>query len=142
MSSSVSLSHVRVDTLGAWLSIGCAIHCMALPLLLGVAPLLGLGFLASDLSETLFLSASTGVAVLSLCWGFTIHRKCRAVLLLASGALLMVAGRSVINDFYEVPVVALGALSVAAAHLTNRHLCLSCRHCEDDRKTTQTGGQT
>ena len=40
-----------VDTIGAFLSFSCAIHCVAMPLLVTILPLLGLGFLASERAE-------------------------------------------------------------------------------------------
>jgi hypothetical protein len=142
MNNPPSLYHVSPDCVGAWLSVGCAVHCMALPLLFGILPVFGLRFLLADLSETLFLLTSTGLAVVSLCWGFRMHRKCRANFLLAAGALMMIAGRSLVDDVYELRMVVLGALSVAAAYLTNRQLCRSCLHCQGNQRASQTGGQT
>ena len=118
-----------VDQLGAGLSLACAVHCMATPLLLSLLPLVGLGFLADESVETLLLGASLVLAVGSLCWGFRIHHQRRTLLLLGAALLLIVYGRLSPEETVEIVGVVLGAGLLACGHLLNRHLCKTCLQC-------------
>ena len=118
-----------VDQLGAGLSLACAAHCMATPLLLSLLPFVGLGFLADESVETLLLGTSLVLAVGSLCWGFRIHHQRRTLLLLGAALLLIVGGRLSPEETTEVVGVVLGAGLLACGHLLNRHLCKTCLQC-------------
>jgi hypothetical protein len=64
-----------IDSLGTSVSIACAIQCSVFPLLIGVLPLLGLGFLLGEGVEKVFLATSAVLAVGSFSWGFGYHRR-------------------------------------------------------------------
>lgn len=81
-----------VDSLGAGVSITCAIQCVLFPLLIGVLPLIGLGFLAQDGVETGFLAASIVLALGSFSWGFRQHRR-RYIFLFLIGGLALIFHR-------------------------------------------------
>ena len=59
-----------LDTVGATASLMCAIHCLAMPVLLVVLPTLGLGFLLNESLERGFVIGSVVLAVANTCWGF------------------------------------------------------------------------
>ncbi len=124
----------RIDRVGASLSLACAIQCMMAPLLLSLLPLSGLRPLMENAVETLFVIASVGLAVASHCWGFRIHRKWRGFLIMGAAIVMIVTGRSMADEPYEMALVVVGALLLTAGHLVNRHLCRACLSCE------QTGG--
>ena len=62
-------NHELADTTGACLSVACAVHCLAMPLLVAVLPLIGLGFLANESAELVLILVAIGLAVGSLAWG-------------------------------------------------------------------------
>lgn len=64
-----------VDTTGACLSFACAVHCMAMPLLITILPLIGLGFLANERAELILITGAIGLAIGSLVWGVRHHRS-------------------------------------------------------------------
>jgi MerC mercury resistance protein len=122
----------RLDWLGAAASLACAVHCAAMPLLIGLLPLVGLGFLASDHTEWALAGFSLGVGSLSLIPSYARkHRQWRPLLLFAFGASLIIAVRLLAEDGsrLEAPAMTLGALLIAFAHMINRRLCLSCAAC-------------
>ena len=118
-----------VDSMGAWISLGCALHCAAIPLLFGVLTPLGLGFLIHDQFEKIFLTVSVALALASLSWGYRLHRRWSGFLILASGLSLIVIGRNLVTDEYEVLLVVVGAVFLAGAHILNRYLCHRCQEC-------------
>jgi len=122
----------RLDRLGAGASLVCAAHCAAMPLLVGLLPVVGLGFLAEEQTEWALVGLSIGIGSLSLIPSFARkHRQWRPLLLFAFGASLIIfvkmlaEGRSRL----EAPVMAIGALLIACGHLVNRRLCRSCADC-------------
>ena len=130
LSPKPSTATLWVDQFGAGLSLACAAHCMAAPLLLSLLPFVGLGFLADESVETLLLGTSLVLAVGSLCWGLRIHHQRRTLLLLGSALLLIVGGRLSPEETTEVVCVVLGAVLLACGHLLNRHLCQTCLQCQ------------
>lgn len=126
----------RADRAGTWLSLLCAAHCMASPLLVTMLPLAGLGFLVQEATEGLFLAASVALAAASLCWGFRLHGRWRVLLFLVGALGFIVVGRWMANGASERTLVVIGAGMLTAGHLLNRHLCSACAAChhgENDR---------
>jgi hypothetical protein len=127
------------DSLGASVSIACAIQCTLFPLLIGVLPLLGLGFLAGDGLETVFLTTSIILALGSFSWGFRRHKKLYIFLFLIGGLALIFIGRVWMDEAAEISFVVPGTLALAAGHLLNRRLCQLCVTCEEQNDTPARG---
>lgn len=130
MRTFAQLTPSRADRVGTCLSLLCAIHCMATPLLGTTLTLAGIGFLAHDSTERLLLMASVGLAAASLWWGFRLHRQRRVFLILAVALALIAIGGFGVESPYETVLVVAGAAMLAAGHLVNRHLCGTCASCE------------
>ena len=118
-----------VDNTGACLSFACALHCMAMPLLVTILPLLGLGFLASERAELIIIGA-VALALGSIVWGVRHHRSWRAFLILVVAVAFIATARTATEGIFEVVLHSTGGILLAAAHLLNRHLCKLCPVCE------------
>jgi hypothetical protein len=103
-------------------------------LLIGVLPLVGLGFLAGDGVEKVFLVTSVILAVGSLSWGFRRHKNLYVFLFLIGGLLLIFTGRVWVDANSEISFVVSGTLVLAAGHLLNRRLCQLCVVCEANER--------
>jgi MerC mercury resistance protein len=115
----------RLDRLGA-------AHCAAMPLLVGLAPPVGMGFLASEQTEWVLIGLSLDIGSLSLLPSYARkHRQWRPLLLFAFGASLIIAVKLLAEEgsHVEAPAMTLGALLIAFAHMVNRRLCRSCAAC-------------
>ena len=123
-------SWLWLDQVGVGLSLTCAVHCLAAPLLLTALPAFGLSFLADDLTEVILLSAALALAVSSLCWGFRRHKSGRVFLLLGLAVLLLAGGRLFAQGSSEIMLVVTGAVILAVSHALNWHLCRSCLDCQ------------
>jgi hypothetical protein len=119
-----------IDSLGSTVSIACAIQCSVFPLLIGVLPLLGLGFLLGDDVEKVFLGTSVVLGVSSFTWGFRYHQRFYIFVFLVSAFALIGVGRFWVDDRYETPIVIAGTLVLAAGHFLNRRLCRLCTECD------------
>ena len=125
-------NHELADTTGAYLSVACAIHCLAMPLLVAVLPLIGLGFLANERAELFLILGAIGLAVGSLAWGIRNHRSWRALLILIVALAFIATARTAVESIFEVVFYSIGAILLASAHLVNRHLCKTCPACEPE----------
>lgn len=111
-----------LDTLGATASIVCAVHCVAVALLLGAMPALGL--LADPRIEWGFLFLSTGVGVLALVPAYGHHHRVAPLLAFAAGILVLATAHAIapVTAWLEVALVVAGASCLVLAHWTNRRL--------------------
>lgn len=120
------------DKAGMTASLACAVHCAAMPLVITLLPLVGLGFLATAWAEWLLVGISALLGVGSLCLGYREHRNSRALAILSVGLALIVLGRIIeerAHTLWGVPLLVFGGCVMAAAHWVNRRLCHSCHRC-------------
>ena len=125
--------HSWIDSFGATVSIACAIQCSIFPLLIGVLPLVGLGFLLNDHVETIFLVIAIVVGIGSFAQGFRAHRRMYVLLFLAGAMTLIFIGRQSVDQEFELPLVVSGSLVLATGHFVNRRLCRLCAECNSKR---------
>jgi hypothetical protein len=121
-----------LDSAGAAASWLCAAHCLALPLLIGVLPLVGLSFLLEETTEKVFIGISVGLAVISLLPSyFREHKKLQAIFLAIAGIGLITLTHFLFEENLTLKIVFLitGAILISSAHLLNRRLCRECRAC-------------
>jgi hypothetical protein len=125
-----------VDRVGATASLLCAIHCVLLPFVLALLPLVGLEFLAGHTFERVFVTCAALLAGVSILVAYRRHRQPQALLLMVPGIALLIFGIAIDLDanvvVHTVSVVTGGVL-VASAHITNlilshRHHRLTCAH--------------
>lgn len=118
-----------VDRTGATASLLCAVHCMLLPFVLAVLPLIGLGFLADHAFERGFVLFAALLASGSLLAGYRRHRRPQALFLMVPGIALLAFGVSIDIDAHVVihtASVVAGGLLLATAHATNLVLARRC----------------
>ena len=136
----------HADALGSMLSSLCAVHCICLPALLGLLPVLGLSFLANHTFERVV--CVTAVLFASACvWsGCRVHRRWGLFCLLGAGAALVLyiqfAGppeEKEQADWQEATVMAVGGSLIVASHILNRKLRAQCHcaQCDSSRKKTK-----
>ncbi|MCE2414272.1 MerC domain-containing protein [Candidatus Poribacteria bacterium] len=121
-----------VDTTGACLSVACAVHCLAMPLLVAVLPLIGLGFFATERAELVLISGAIALAIGSLAWGVRHHRRWRALLILIVAVVFIATARTAVEGTFEAVFYSIGGILLASAHLVNRYLSETCPACEPE----------
>jgi hypothetical protein len=125
-----------VDRVGATASLLCAVHCMLLPFVLALLPLIGLEFLAGHTFERIFVACAAVLAGASIFTAYRRHRHPQALFLVVPGIALLVFGVAIdINAHVVIHTasVVTGGLLVASAHVTNlvlahRHHHATCAH--------------
>lgn len=121
-----------LDKAGITASWLCAVHCLALPFLIGVLPFIGLSFLLEETTERIFIAVSIVLAAFSLLPAyFREHGKLRSIFLAAAGIGLIVLTHFLFEENLLLKLIFLltGAIFISAAHFLNRRLCRECAVC-------------
>lgn len=120
----------KLDRFGVWLTSLCALHCLLLPILIPLAPLIASSFVADVWFERVILSASILVGFAALFIGFQkYHRQLYPIYSLVLGALIY-WNKHMFGEAYEPITIAVGAFLIIGAHLANLRLCKKCNSCE------------
>lgn len=77
------------DWLGMVASVACAIHCAAMPFVIGFLPMLGISFLADEVFHQVMVFVCLGLAGVSFVPGFRKHRRYMPVALGGLGLALI-----------------------------------------------------
>lgn len=118
-----------LDKLGVWVSAMCALHCIALPILLPALPLLASSFVTQEWFERSILTISIAIGFAALFIGFKqYHRQLYPLYALALGALIY-WNKHMFGEAYEPATIAIGAGFIIFAHLINLRLCRKCKSC-------------
>lgn len=121
-----------VDRVGAWLGVACLVHCLALPLIIGVLPWIGLNFLAADENMGEVLHAAVhwgayGFAGISILWGLGRHQALRVTAAFVAALGVILIGFEIGEETWQGRLVMVGGgIGLALAHRFNRRLCESC----------------
>ncbi|WP_162419295.1 MerC domain-containing protein [Cyclobacterium roseum] len=109
-----------MDFVGFSASMLCAIHCIAVPFLVTLAPLAGLHFLHDPWIEYTIILLGFFIAAISLVHGYRRHhQKGQALCLVVAGFLLIGSGHLFHSQWGELLLTGLGGITVAIAHLVN-----------------------
>lgn len=116
------------DLLGIALSLTCLVHCLALPLLLFLAPALGAWIDLPEWVHAAILMIALPAAVIAMNGGRQRHGRTTPALLAAAGIGLLAAGLAAHEGWLALPdpetadrvLTSIGAATLAAAHLLNR----------------------
>lgn len=134
MQPPASLRHL-LDRFGATGSLLCAVHCAVLPLVLALAPSLGLSFWLGEGVERTIVVFVTLLGLFSLLLGYRRHHALHALALLLPGLAALWGGVLYAPLHHAaVPhavVMTLGGTLVGVAHLVN--LRLNHVHVHDAR---------
>ena len=111
---------LNLDFIGFSASLICAVHCVALPFLLTLAPLTGFRFLENPWLEYSFISFSFIIASFSLIHAYKKHHRRKSPLtIVAAGFILVAAGHLFEENLHGIALLAMGAISISIAHYLN-----------------------
>jgi hypothetical protein len=110
-------SHLLHKT-GMTLSFLCLIHCLSMPFIITILPLVAEGFLNHTL-EIILVVGSILIAVLLLTKDYKIHHKTTPLILLLGASILQYIGLFVVIEKQESMFVISGSILMAISYLTN-----------------------
>lgn len=111
-----------LDKVGIWASSLCAVHCLSLPVLLPIAPLVGASFFAQDWFERSILIVSLMVGFWAMLVGFyRHHRQLSPLVSIALGGMIY-WNKDIFGESFEPITIAIGAMLIVVAHVANLRL--------------------
>ena len=122
-----------LDRFSIGLSALCIVHCVAIPLLISVAPLLASFAFADESFHIALIALVVPTSAVALSLGCRKHRSWRIPTLGLLGVTILlsaaVGGGILFGEVGETSLTVLGALVIALAHLLNYRACRAC-DCE------------
>lgn len=119
-----------LDKVGIAITSLCAIHCIMLPVLLPLLPLMGLSAVHNHAFERIILLITMVLGFVTLFAGFhRYHRKLYPFYSLFLGGFIYWQ-KDALGAQYEHFVLIVGASFVVLAHVLNLRLCNQCNSCE------------
>ncbi|AAZ27792.1 MULTISPECIES: MerC domain-containing protein [Colwellia] len=122
------------DKMAITLSIACAIHCLALPLLLLLLPSFMVLQLNNEAFHTWMVIIVLPTSVYALFMGCKQHKRYRLLFIGFLGLILLVLAVWIGNEFWEKALTLVGSTVIAGGHYWNYRLCQQhtlCHRCED-----------
>ena len=111
----------------------CAIHCLAVPLLLVILPSMLALQLDNEIFHTLIIIAVLPVSIFALTLGYKQHKHNWLLIVGFTGLLILliaaILGEEVIGELGEKLLTVFGASLVAAGHLWNYRICRKFTDC-------------
>jgi hypothetical protein len=115
------------DKIGMCLSLSCAAHCAAAPLLIAGLAAAGFELALGDFWHSLFLLGTCLLAAANFTRSFRRHRRPEIWPLFLLAATTLAAGRFAGEGPHETMLMAGGGLLLAVCHLLNHRYCRECR---------------
>lgn len=126
----INLAKNLLDKIGIAITSLCAIHCLLLPLMLPVLPLLGASFVADELFEDSILAVTMVLGAFALYSGYKrYHNRLYPFILLGLGGFIYWQ-KDILGVEAEPFTVMAGATLVVIAHLVNIRLCRRNNNCQ------------
>lgn len=122
---------MSLDNLGIIASAICLVHCLALPFLIALLPVLGLQFLDSHESHLILGGLIWLFAMFAIVPGYLKHKRLPILIGTIIGLALVtfgvLAGHAVLGEHGEMIFLIAGNLTLVGTHWKNRSLC-KCEH--------------
>ena len=126
------------DKFAISLSLMCAIHCLATPLLLALLPSLAALQLDSEAFHVWLAVAVIPTSIYALTLGCKQHKRYQLLVLGSTGLVLLVLalvlGEDRIGEAGEKVLTSLGACFVAVGHWFNYRLCRTQEHSRSQKQ--------
>jgi peptidoglycan/LPS O-acetylase OafA/YrhL len=102
------------------------IHCISMPLLIGILPTIGLSFLEGHAAHRLLAFFVVGFALAAVLPAYLKHRRLPVLIAMIVGVGLVLAATfgagKAFPENYELPLITIGNLIVVFTHWRNRKL--------------------
>jgi hypothetical protein len=120
----------RLATAASWTLSACAVHCVVMPFVIGVLPLLGLGVIISAWFEWSLVGAAAllGGAALAVSYGRS-HRSKKPAAFFVAGLSIVVSSQLILDHrslLHAAAAIVGAGLMYVAAHLN--HDCARHEH--------------
>lgn len=126
-SAPVRTDRTHAERAAAWLSLGCAVHCLVFPVAMSITP--ALGFAGASFEGPTEAVLTILVVVSSLLggyWGYRRHRDVRMVLAASLGLASYLVGHALDGSWVGLTLSVGGALLLAASSFLGARMMHDC----------------
>ncbi|MBK8701817.1 MAG: MerC domain-containing protein [Saprospiraceae bacterium] len=121
-----SFFRINLDFAGMAASAICAIHCMAMPLILTLGVANSSHLFHDHTFDLLIIGAGIVIAYFSLWGDYRKHRSTQPLWMVAAGFIILACGVTLGHDGIHILLSVLGSSMVASAHYVNWKKSRSC----------------
>jgi hypothetical protein len=129
---SENVSTRNLDYVGIGVSLACAIHCIATPLVIAFLPVFAHSIPGSEKVHRVIALAVISVGAIAFRSGLKRHRRPIVLLPLITGMAIIVGavffGDS-LTHVWETGITMCGSFFVIVAHTMNHSFCRDCKDC-------------
>lgn len=126
----------KLKLLGPIASLVCAIHCIAMPLVILLFPVVSISLFVTESFDWILLMCSFAFNLTNLCFGFKKHKSLKAFKYLGIGLGLIVIAKMEHShekihthiDIFDMVMIA-GAVLIIISSFINEILCRKCNVC-------------
>jgi hypothetical protein len=131
------------DWLGIVASVGCAIHCAAMPFVITFLPMLGLSFLADEAFHKVMVGVCTLLALLAFVPGWRVHRRWLPAGIAVAGLTMIGVAAFALEDSCTCCTLPADSEVSTAAGTSEVVACSSenCEHCAQAAKANEQPAQ-
>jgi hypothetical protein len=127
------MRHFNLDKLGMILSAGCLVHCLLMPVVLPLLPLIGLAFGHNGYFHLIMCAIIFINICATLLPGAIKYHKSLPLMLGMYGLLAIIAGGLAelighVNEHREVWITMMGSCLIVVAHYLNHKYRCECAH--------------
>jgi hypothetical protein len=109
----------NLDFAGMAASILCALHCIALPLLISFGLTTGSQLMHDHTFDIVIIGVGIGIACLSLFSDYKKHRSFLPIATIIVGFILLIGGLKAGHGWMHAAISVLGSILVTTAHIIN-----------------------
>jgi hypothetical protein len=120
----------KIDIVGMGLSVACAIHCLAAPVLLSTLPLVGIEFLGHEGFESIMIAMIAVLAGFAFFKGHHKHGRKAHFIFGGFGLLVFLLLRPSVSAELEPFATVLGGSAFVIGHFLNWKWSKPCEECE------------
>lgn len=119
----------KMDITGMGLSVACAIHCLATPILLSSLPVLGMEVFGHEGIESAMIAVIVGLAAFTFFKGYRMHGRKAHLALGSVGLAVFLLLRPAVSETLEPYVTLLGGTAFVLGHFFNWQWSKPCEDC-------------
>jgi hypothetical protein len=123
---------VSFDALGIAASTLCLIHCLAMPFVITLLPVLGWQFLEGRNAHYVLATFVFAFALSAIVPGYLKHKRvdilCGMLFGLTCVLIATFAPYSILPEKLELPLITMGNIILVITHWRNRGLSITCNH--------------
>jgi MerC mercury resistance protein len=133
---------IGADGLGIIASALCMVHCVLTPVVLSLIAVWAHYLPSEERFHRILAALIATFGAVAIIGGYRRHRRCRVLLLMSVGLVLIFAGAywgsRLPSHLAEVAVTMVGSCFMIAGHFLNHTFCRSCARCNKPVAASET----